>query len=161
MKVTMPRSCPTYRQAGRAVRSAGLVTASARGAARVTWNAPRSLQGAARSSDSHVAANNGPTIFADASLIECAAAMIATIPKPTAPLAKTTHMARHTGFEECEEWLVPRPRVAASAAYIEVARPGRARDGWRMAGILAKRTVLPGRDSAHPTQDRRDTTLTE
>ena len=108
MKATMPRSCPKYRRAGRAVRSTGLVTASARGAARVTWNAPRSLQAAVRSSDSYVAANHGVAIFADASLIECECAAL---------LAKTTRMARNVVFEEIEEWLVLRPRAAARSSY--------------------------------------------
>ena len=113
----MPRSCPKYLWAGRAVRSTGLATASARGAARVTEDASRSSQAAARATDGSVVANNGAAVFADVSLTERAAVMAATISICAARLAKPTHMARRAGFEEIEEWLMLGPSVAARVAY--------------------------------------------
>jgi hypothetical protein len=116
----------------------------------VTEEASRSSQAAARSTDNFVAANNCAAIFADALLTECAAVMTATISQCGASLAKTTHMARHAGFEEIEDLLVLAPRVAARAAYRSgvpwecARRMSNGRD-------LAERTLVPCRDSAHPT----------
>jgi hypothetical protein len=144
----MPRSsCHKGRQAGRAVRSTGLVTASARGAARVTEDAPRSSRAAARSSDNHVAANNCTGISADASLTECAAMMTAMISQCASLLVKTTGMARNVGFQEIKEWLVLGPRAAARASYRRALGRHKPENG----GDLAQRTLVPCQDSTHST----------
>jgi hypothetical protein len=151
MKATMLRDpCHKYRQAGRAARSTGLVTASARGAARVTGDAPRSFQAATRFSDNYVAANNCAAIFTAAASTEIAAVMTATISKCAALFARTTRMVRHVGFEEIEEGLELRARAAARASNSYRVR----RDGARRLANdrdLAQQTLVPCPDSTHPT----------
>jgi hypothetical protein len=85
MKATMLGGpCHKCRQAERAVRSTGLVTASARGAARVTGDAPRSLEAVVHSPDNSVGARICATLlctttFSNVLVIEFAAMVIATI----------------------------------------------------------------------------------
>ena len=155
MKATMLGGpCHKYRQAERAVRSTGLVTASARGAARVTGDAPRSLEAAAHSPDNSVGANIcvallSATTFSNFILIEFAAVITATISNLAGLLAKAIGRACNAGFDKTEQWLSlsqarPRARPAEGASF----RPESTRHN-------AKRSTL-----AHDKQEETQACLT-
>jgi hypothetical protein len=149
MKATMLGSPCHNGQPGRAVRSTGLVTAAARGAACATGDAPRSLQATARSNDNYLAANDARDIATDVSPFEFAAAMTAANSRCTALLA--TRVARNAGLRKSTSGQCLGQRQPP-ARPIAMARPATARDGWPATQILAQATLAHCRGSALPTR---------
>ena len=123
MKATMfGGPCQKSRQAERAVRSTGLVTASACGAVRVTGDVPRSLEAAAHSRDNSVgakicAALLSTTTFSNVLLIEFAAVITATISDLADLLAKAIGRACNADFDKTEQWLELEPSAATQTSY--------------------------------------------
>lgn len=139
MKATMLGGpCHRYRQAERAVRSTGLVTASARGAARGTGNAPHSLEAAVHCPDNSVGANIcavlSATNFSNVILIEFAAVVTATTSMLAGLLAKAIGRAWNAGFGETEQWLELEPSAAAHTP-TDIACLGTAPDAWRITAM--------------------------
>lgn len=166
MKATMLGGpCHKYRQAERAVRSTGLVTASARGAAHVTGDAPRSLDAVAHSPDNPVgakicAAFLSTTTFSNALLIEFAAVITATISTLAGLLAKAIGRACNAGIDKTEQWL----ELEASAAAQTSCGYRVPRDGARhMANDrnVGQRILAPAKGASFRPESTRHNTKTE